>query len=137
MAVQRKGAPRQFSGVKGILETIPVLSLDIPADAAYPCIRAELEAAGESIGMDDLLTAAAPDHRAVPTKDLPCPSSVGTVSLGYTLPSGPAPRESASGVTARSGDSAGRAMERDSSDRLLRDQGKGTPGCIKPSGMSG
>jgi tRNA(fMet)-specific endonuclease VapC len=44
--------------VEGILETIPVLPLDIPADAEYAGIRAELEAAGQPIGMNDLLIAA-------------------------------------------------------------------------------
>ncbi|MDA0582524.1 VapC toxin family PIN domain ribonuclease, partial [Acinetobacter baumannii] len=35
-----------------------VLPLDIPADAEYAGIRAELEAAGQPIGMNDLLIAA-------------------------------------------------------------------------------
>ncbi|MHB1657388.1 MAG: PIN domain-containing protein, partial [Burkholderiales bacterium] len=38
--------------------TIPVLPLDIPADAEYAGIRAELESAGQPIGMNDLLIAA-------------------------------------------------------------------------------
>lgn len=54
----KKGSPRLLAKVKAILETIPVLPLDIPADAEYGGIRAELEAAGQPIGMNDLLIAA-------------------------------------------------------------------------------
>jgi tRNA(fMet)-specific endonuclease VapC len=54
----KKGSPKLLTRVEGILETIPVLPLDIPADAQYGYIRAELEAAGEPIGMNDLLIAA-------------------------------------------------------------------------------
>ena len=54
----KKGAPKLLARVEGILETIPVLPLDIPADAEYGGIRATLEAAGQPIGMNDLLIAA-------------------------------------------------------------------------------
>ena len=54
----KKGSPKLLARVEGILETIPVLPLDIPADARYGAIRAELEAAGQPIGMNDLLIAA-------------------------------------------------------------------------------
>lgn len=54
----KKGSPTLLARVKGILETIPVLQLDIPADAKYGRIRAELEAAGQPVGMNDLLIAA-------------------------------------------------------------------------------
>lgn len=54
----KKGSPTLLARVKGILETIPVLPLDIPADAKYGRIRAELEAAGQPVGMNDLLIAA-------------------------------------------------------------------------------
>jgi tRNA(fMet)-specific endonuclease VapC len=54
----KKDSPKLLTRVKGILETIPVLPLDIPADAEYGRIRAELEAAGAPIGMTDLLIAA-------------------------------------------------------------------------------
>jgi len=54
----KKGSPRLLAKVEGILATIPVLPLDIPADAEYGGIRAELEAAGQPIGMNDLLIAA-------------------------------------------------------------------------------
>jgi len=54
----KKGSPKLLAKVEGILETIPVLPLDIPADAEYGGIRAELEEAGQPIGMNDLLIAA-------------------------------------------------------------------------------
>ena len=54
----KKGSPKLFARVEGILETIPVLPLDIPADAEYGDIRAKLEAAGQPIGMNGLLIAA-------------------------------------------------------------------------------
>ena len=46
----KKGSPKLLVKVENILETIPVLPLDIPADAEYGGIRAELEAAGQPIG---------------------------------------------------------------------------------------
>lgn len=54
----KKGSPKLFAKVRDLLETIPVLSLDIPADTEYGNIRAELEAAGQPIGMNDLMIAA-------------------------------------------------------------------------------
>lgn len=54
----KKGSPKLLSKVESLLETIPVLPLDIPVDAEYGGIRAELEAAGQPIGMNDLLIAA-------------------------------------------------------------------------------
>jgi tRNA(fMet)-specific endonuclease VapC len=54
----KKGSPKLLARVEAILETIPVLPLDIPADAEYGGIRAKLEAAGQTIGMNDLLIAA-------------------------------------------------------------------------------
>ncbi len=54
----KKGSLRLLTKVEGILKTIPVLPLDIPADAEYGGIRAELEADGQLIGMNDLLIAA-------------------------------------------------------------------------------
>jgi tRNA(fMet)-specific endonuclease VapC len=54
----KKGSPKLLAKVEGILETIPVLPLDVPADAEYGNIRSELEAAGQPIGMNDLLIAA-------------------------------------------------------------------------------
>ena len=54
----RKGSTRLTAKVEGILETIPVMPLDLPADATYGVIRAGLEAAGQPIGLNDLLIAA-------------------------------------------------------------------------------
>ena len=54
----KKGSSKLLAKVENVLETIPVLPLDIPADAEYATIRAELEAAGQPIGMNDLLIAA-------------------------------------------------------------------------------
>lgn len=54
----KKGSPKLHAKVEGILATIPLLPMDIPADADYGGIRAELEAAGQPIGMNDLLIAA-------------------------------------------------------------------------------
>jgi len=54
----KKGSPKLLAKVESILETIPILPLDIPADTEYGGIRAELEAAGQIIGSNDLLIAA-------------------------------------------------------------------------------
>ena len=54
----KKGSPRLLAKVQALLETIPVLALDLPADGDYGRIRAELEAAGQPIGGNDLLIAA-------------------------------------------------------------------------------
>ncbi len=54
----KKGSPKLLAKVEGVLETIPVLPLDIPADSEYGVIRAALEAAGQPIGGNDLLIAA-------------------------------------------------------------------------------
>lgn len=54
----KKGSSKLLTRVEGILEIIPVLPLDIPVDAEYGGIRAQLETAGQPIGMNDLLIAA-------------------------------------------------------------------------------
>lgn len=54
----KKGSAKLLAKVEGVLETIPVLALDLPADAEYGGIRAELEAAGQPIGSNDFLIAA-------------------------------------------------------------------------------
>jgi tRNA(fMet)-specific endonuclease VapC len=54
----KKGSPKLLARVEGVLETIPVLALDVPVDGEYGGIRAELEAAGQTIGLNDLLIAA-------------------------------------------------------------------------------
>lgn len=54
----KKGSAKLLARIEGVLETIPVLALDVPVDGEYGGIRAELEAAGQSIGLNDLLIAA-------------------------------------------------------------------------------
>lgn len=54
----KKGSPKLSTRVRSVLQAIPVLALDIPADAQYGSIRAALEAAGLPIGGNDLLIAA-------------------------------------------------------------------------------
>ncbi|MCA0420594.1 MAG: type II toxin-antitoxin system VapC family toxin [Proteobacteria bacterium] len=54
----KKGSAKLLARVESVLETIPVLPLDTPADTEYGGIRAELEAAGQPIGHNDLLIAA-------------------------------------------------------------------------------
>lgn len=54
----RKGSAALTQRVEALLAEIPVLPFDVPADAAYGAIRAELEAAGQPIGGNDLLIAA-------------------------------------------------------------------------------
>lgn len=54
----KKGSPKLQTRVKSLLATLPVLALDAPADAEYGHIRAALEAAGQPVGMNDLLIAA-------------------------------------------------------------------------------
>jgi len=54
----KKGSPRLQAAIESVLETVPVLPLEMPADVEYGRIRAELEAAGMIIGGNDLLIAA-------------------------------------------------------------------------------
>lgn len=54
----KKGSSRLLERVESILGLIPVLPLAVPADGEYGGIRAELEAAGQPIGLNDLLIAA-------------------------------------------------------------------------------
>jgi len=54
----KKGSPKLLAKVRSLLDTLPVLPLDLPVDAAYGSIRTELEAAGQPIGANDLLIAA-------------------------------------------------------------------------------
>lgn len=54
----RKGSAKLLAHVEAILESVQALALDLPADAEYGGIRAELEAAGKPIGPNDLLIAA-------------------------------------------------------------------------------
>lgn len=54
----KKGSVKLTEKVENLLATIPVLPLENPVDTEYGRIRAELEAAGQSIGMNDLMIAA-------------------------------------------------------------------------------
>jgi tRNA(fMet)-specific endonuclease VapC len=54
----RSGSKRLREAVDELLSEITVLPFDVPADAEYGTIRSELEAAGTSIGPNDLLIAA-------------------------------------------------------------------------------
>lgn len=54
----RKGSARLLANVEALLGSIQVLAFDVPADAEYGWIRADLEVAGKPIGPNDLLIAA-------------------------------------------------------------------------------
>jgi tRNA(fMet)-specific endonuclease VapC len=54
----KSGSVRLTKAVEDILSEITVLPFDAPADTEYGDIRSELEAAGKSIGSNDLLIAA-------------------------------------------------------------------------------
>lgn len=54
----KKGSPKLSEKVENLLSTIPVLPLETPVDTEYGRIHAELEATGQTIGMNDLLIAA-------------------------------------------------------------------------------
>ncbi|TPK34858.1 type II toxin-antitoxin system VapC family toxin [Mesorhizobium sp. B2-1-4] len=45
----RKGSTKLLKKVEQLMAEIPVLPLDVPADAEYGALRAELEAAGQPI----------------------------------------------------------------------------------------
>jgi tRNA(fMet)-specific endonuclease VapC len=54
----KSGSKRLLTAVEDLLGEINVLPFDVPADAEYGGIRAQLEAAGPPIGGNDLLIAA-------------------------------------------------------------------------------
>lgn len=54
----KKGSSRLLQQVETILGGLDILPFDVPADADYGGIRAELEAAGKPIGPNDLLIGA-------------------------------------------------------------------------------
>jgi tRNA(fMet)-specific endonuclease VapC len=54
----KRGSERLLKAVEDVLGEINVLPLDVPADTEYGRIRSRLEAAGKSIGGNDLLIAA-------------------------------------------------------------------------------
>ncbi len=57
-ANERLGHAIRLRQVEAILGGLEILPLDVPADAEYGGIRAELEAAGKPIGANELLIAA-------------------------------------------------------------------------------
>ena len=54
----RRGSKRLAKAVEDLLGEINVLPFDVPADAEYGRIRSQLEAAGKTIGNNDMLIAA-------------------------------------------------------------------------------
>lgn len=54
----KERARKLIAQIDAILGTLRVLAMDVPADAEYGGIRAELEAIGKTIGPNDLLVAA-------------------------------------------------------------------------------
>jgi tRNA(fMet)-specific endonuclease VapC len=54
----KSGSARLLKAVEDLLAEIDILPFDVPADAEYGGIRAELEAAGKPIGGNDFLIAA-------------------------------------------------------------------------------
>ncbi|NVN10720.1 type II toxin-antitoxin system VapC family toxin [Nguyenibacter vanlangensis] len=54
----KKGSPKLTAQIEAILASTNVLALDLPTDAEYAAIRADLEATGKPIGPNDLLIAA-------------------------------------------------------------------------------
>lgn len=55
---EKKGSAALQQRIEAILESVDIISLDVPADARYGEIRADLDAAGTPIGPNDLLIAA-------------------------------------------------------------------------------
>lgn len=54
----RKGSAKLLAKVEELLAELPVLPLDVPVDAEYGALRADLEARGQPIGHNDLFIAA-------------------------------------------------------------------------------
>ncbi|MDO8297779.1 MAG: type II toxin-antitoxin system VapC family toxin [Caulobacter sp.] len=54
----KKRHPTLAAKIDAVLETIPVLAFEHPADEAYAAIRSELERAGTPLGAHDYLIAA-------------------------------------------------------------------------------
>jgi tRNA(fMet)-specific endonuclease VapC len=54
----RSASPKLRARVEAVLARLSILPLDVPADAEYGAIRAELEASGRGICPNDLLIAA-------------------------------------------------------------------------------
>jgi tRNA(fMet)-specific endonuclease VapC len=54
----KSGSKKLLKAVDAILEELPILPFEVPADAGYGAIRAQLEVVGRPIGGNDLLIAA-------------------------------------------------------------------------------
>lgn len=54
----KKGSPKLLARIEAILASIDVVALNVPVDAEYGRLRAELEAVGKPIGPNDLFIAA-------------------------------------------------------------------------------
>jgi tRNA(fMet)-specific endonuclease VapC len=54
----KKGSARLTAQLEAVLQALPVLPFESPADATYGRLRAELERAGQPLGGNDLLIAA-------------------------------------------------------------------------------
>lgn len=54
----KSGSAKLLERIEAALAKLPALPFDVPADAEYGGIRAELEVAGKPIGPNDLLIAA-------------------------------------------------------------------------------
>lgn len=55
---QRRGSPRLTAQIEAVLDVLPVLRFEPPADAVYGVVRHRLEQRGAPIGGNDLLIAA-------------------------------------------------------------------------------
>jgi tRNA(fMet)-specific endonuclease VapC len=53
-----KQSPRLTTQLEAVLGVLPILPFEVPADATYGLLRAQLERAGRPIGANDLLIAA-------------------------------------------------------------------------------
>jgi tRNA(fMet)-specific endonuclease VapC len=54
----KKGSPRLTAQLEAVLNSIPIVAFEAPADETYGSLRSELERAGKPIGGNDLLIAA-------------------------------------------------------------------------------
>jgi tRNA(fMet)-specific endonuclease VapC len=54
----KKASARLTAQLEAVLRALPVIALELPSDATYGRLRAELEKAGRPIGGNDLLIAA-------------------------------------------------------------------------------
>ena len=57
-AAAKKGSPRLTAQLEAVLRVLAVIPWEVPADATYGRLRAQLEKKGKPIGANDLLIAA-------------------------------------------------------------------------------